>query len=88
MNLEIENVKKIYLLLPNAKEVLRKISKNVLLIGISDSPLNGDRMRRILEKIGILKYFHYIFTSHDLGYEKPKAFKFFVHLKKSYDVYF
>jgi phosphoglycolate phosphatase-like HAD superfamily hydrolase len=86
--MEINNAKKIYILLPFAKKVLGEISKNALLIGISDSPLNGDRMRRILEKIGILKYFHYIFTSHDLGCEKPKAFKFFVHLKENYDIYF
>jgi FMN phosphatase YigB (HAD superfamily) len=35
--------------------------------GCSDTAL----MRKALERVGAEKYFHYFFTSKDLGYEKP-----------------
>ncbi|MGB9703269.1 MAG: HAD family hydrolase [Candidatus Micrarchaeales archaeon] len=88
MDLDIAEAKKIYKLNKNSLKVLKELHKKVLLIGISDSVLNGDRLKKILEKIGILKFFDYVFTSHDLGLEKPKALAYFKFLKKNYEVYF
>ncbi|MGC8993565.1 MAG: HAD family hydrolase [Candidatus Aenigmatarchaeota archaeon] len=88
MDLEIKEAKKIYKLNENALKVLKKLHKKVLLIGISDSVLNGDRFKKLLERIGILKFFDFVFTSHDLGLQKPKVFRYFKFLSKNYKVYF
>jgi FMN phosphatase YigB (HAD superfamily) len=87
--LEIKNSKKIYKVCPYAKEVLRKLKrKKIKIFVLSDSPNEGCYLKIILNKIGLLRYFDEVFTSHDLGMEKPAAFKCFTFLKDSYKVYF
>ena len=57
---------------PLAEEALKILHKKYICCiasnaGYSDSVL----MRKALERVGADKYFHYFFTSKDLGYEKP-----------------
>jgi HAD superfamily hydrolase (TIGR01549 family) len=87
--LEIKNARKIYKLCPYTREVLRRLKRKKLKIFIlTDSPNEGCYLKIILNKIRLLKYFDEVFTSHDLGMEKPAAFKCFTFLKDSYKVYF
>jgi FMN phosphatase YigB (HAD superfamily) len=87
--LEIKNSKRIYKIAPGAKETLSKLKrKNIRIFILTDSPNESCYLKIILDKIGLLRYFDEVFTSHDLGMEKPSAFKCFTFLKDSYKVYF
>ncbi|MFZ8830056.1 MAG: HAD family hydrolase [Candidatus Aenigmatarchaeota archaeon] len=87
--LEIKNAKRIYKIVHGAKETLRKLKrKNIRIFILTDSPNESCYLKIILDKIGLLRYFDEVFTSHDLGMEKPSAFKCFTFLNDSYKVYF
>jgi len=87
--LEIKNANKIYKVLPHSKEVLNKLKRKKLkIIILTDSPNESCYLKLLLGKIGLLKYFEEVFSSHDLGMEKPHGFKCFTFLKNQYDVYF
>lgn len=54
-----------------ALELLEYLSKKYTLNVASNAPENQQRLR--LEKAGLLKYFHRIFTSEGVGYPKPQS---------------
>lgn len=63
--------------IPELEEWLRILHKKFICCiasnaGFSDTSL----MKKALERVGANKYFHFFFTSKDLGYEKPDS-KFF-----------
>jgi FMN phosphatase YigB (HAD superfamily) len=85
----LKNARKIFKVAKNAKNVLKRLKKRrIKIIVISDSVNESCYLKIILEKIGLLKYFDIVLTSHDLGAEKPKAFEYFTYLKEKYEVYF
>jgi len=87
--MELKNARKIFKVVKNAKSVLKKLKKKrIKIIIISDSINESCYLKTILKKIGLLKYFDIVLTSHDLGVEKPKALKYFTYLKEKYEVYF
>jgi putative hydrolase of the HAD superfamily len=59
--------------IPFIEDALKNLYTNYFICiasnaGYSDSVM----MRKALERVGVDKYFHYFFTSKDLGYEKPE----------------
>jgi len=58
------------------KRVLKKLSKIVKIVGLTDSPYTKEKVLKILEIGGIDKYFHDIISSYDIKMEKPEAFKY------------
>ena len=66
-----------------ALTTLRKLKKlGIKLIGISDYIKPSKIRREELKILKIGKYFDKIYTSHDLGCEKPKAFEKFTNSNK------
>ena len=58
------------------EKILKVLSERIKIIGLTDSPHSANRIRKILKIGKIEKYFHAILTSHDIGMEKPIAFKY------------
>ncbi len=60
----------------NSKRVLASLkSKGIVIVGISDSVYSLKRIKKLLKKLGIGKYFDKVYTSNYLKLEKPEAFK-------------
>jgi putative hydrolase of the HAD superfamily len=64
-------------LFPHAKEVLEELHGKFKLALLTDSDGNRHMKLERIEKLGIIKYFDHIFTSDDIGVNKPdlKDFK-------------
>jgi len=72
--------------IPFAEDALKFLHKNYICCiasnaGYSDTAL----MRKALERVGADKYFQFLFTSKDLGYEKPDQ-RFFRKIAESINV--
>jgi len=58
------------------KRVLKKLSKIVKIVGVTDSPFTKEKVMKFLEIGRIDKYFYDIITSYDIKMEKPESFKY------------
>jgi len=58
------------------KRVLKKLSKIVKIVGLTDSLFTKEKVVKFLEIGGIDKYFHDVITSYDIKMEKPESFKY------------
>lgn len=54
-----------------AENAMKKISGNVCCIATNAGESDSDAVRKALARIGADMYFPYIFTSWDIGFEKP-----------------
>jgi len=57
------------------KEVLEELSGKIRIIGLTDAPKPREEIVKILKTGGTDKYFHDVFSSHDIKAEKPEAFE-------------
>lgn len=60
------------------KRVLKKLSKIVKIVGLTDSPFTKEKIIKILEIGRIEKYFYDVISSRDIQMEKPEAFKYVI----------
>ncbi|GLH04480.1 Rhythmically expressed gene 2 protein [Gryllus bimaculatus] len=58
-----------YELYPHVKEVMENLQKQKIILGVLSN--NDERLISVLEHLGLLPYFNFVFTSYNVGYEKP-----------------
>jgi len=69
--------------IPGIEKVLRELYHDyVMVIATNAGASNTQDMIDALKRVGADNYFHYFFSSKDLGYEKPDP-RFFILISKS-----
>lgn len=69
-------------LIPEVEDILSQLKEDYLLVLASNAnDSSSDDIIDALKRVGVAHYFHHVFSSSDIGYEKPYA-KFFQYIQQ------
>ena len=73
-------------LVPEADEILSQLKEDYLLVlGSNAGDSSSRNIHEALKRVGVDHYFHHVFSSSDIGYEKPHP-KFFHYIQKELNI--